>query len=189
MRRQAIERLLPTAYQRTAAAPGVLAALLDAMEAMHAPSEEILARVDDLFAPYRCPDRMVDFLLSWVALDHALGSPAASPSIPVGRLRDLLSVGAWIAQHRGTARGLRAIVALAVGTPVEIEEPADRPFHIVVRLPASAGTAVALVRRIVEAEKPAAVTAEIVVPTAGPALAAAAAEEGPRTAAEGGPRT
>lgn len=182
MRRQGIERLLPVAYQRTAAAPGVLAALLDAMEAMHAPSEEILAGVNDLFTPYRSPDRMVGFLLSWVALDHVLGTGDGTSSIPIGRLRDLLSVGAWIARHRGTAGGLRAIVALAVGAPVEVEEPADRPFHIVVRLPASAAGAVALVRRIVEAEKPAAVTAEVVVYEAGSAVA------GPRPAAEEGPR-
>lgn len=182
MRRPAIERLLPAAYQRTAAEPGVLAALLGAMEAMHAPSEEVLAGVDDLFTPYRSPDRMVGFLLGWVALDHVLGTRDADPSIPIGRMRDLLSVGAWIAQHRGTAAGLRAVVALAIGAPVQVEEPAGRPFHIVVRLPATADADVAVVRRIVEAEKPAAVTAEVVVAGSAPAPIGA-----PRLAEEGQP--
>src|SRR5262245_62152288 len=143
MRRPGIERLLPTVYQRTAVAPGVLGALLDTMEAMHAPTERTLAAVDNLFAPYRAPDRMVPFLLSWVALDHVLAppdtsGPATTSAIPTGRLRDLLAVGASIARRRGTATGLRAVVTVAVGAAVTVEEPPDRPFHVIVRIPLSA---------------------------------------------------
>ncbi|RBI96481.1 phage tail protein, partial [Micromonospora provocatoris] len=59
MRRAAIERLLPAAYQRAAGPGSVLGALLDVMEALHAPDEAVLADVDALFGPYRTPDGFV----------------------------------------------------------------------------------------------------------------------------------
>ena len=158
MRSEDIARLLPTAYQRAAGRPGVLATLLETMEQMHAPTLRTLRDVEDLFTPYRSPDRMVPYLLSWVALDHVL-----SAAIPIGRLRDLVSLGAAIARRRGTAAGLQAVIVTATGVPVTVEESADRPFHIVVRLPGAAADLAVLVRRIVEAEKPAAVTADVVV--------------------------
>jgi hypothetical protein len=174
VRRQSIERLLPQAYQQVAEPPGVLAALLAAMERMHEPSERVLAAVDDLFTAYRSPDRMVGFLLGWVALDH-VPNPSGVPGVPgvpgaprssavsQGRLRDLLAQGAWLAQRRGTAAGLGALIETVIGIPVAIEEPTDRPFHVVVRLPAAAAHHRALVCRVVEAEKPAATTSEVVV--------------------------
>lgn len=165
MRRAAIERLLPGVYQRTAGNAGVLGALLDAMERMHAPTERTLAAVDDLFTPYRSPDRMVAFLLGWVALDHVphrdARHPDRDPTVALGRLRDLVAAAARIARTRGTAAGLRLAIATATGLDVAISEPA--PFHIVVRLPDSAAAHLALVRRLVEAEKPAAVLADVIV--------------------------
>jgi len=158
MRSEDIARLLPAVYQRTAGRPGVLGTLLETMELMHAPTLRTLKDVEDLFTPYRSPDRMVPYLLSWVALDHVL-----SAAIPIGRLRDLVSLGAAIARRRGTAAGLQAVIVTATGVPVTVEESADRPFHIVVRLPGAAADLAVLVRRIVEAEKPAAVTADVVV--------------------------
>lgn len=166
MRRAAIERLLPAAYQRASVPGSVLWALLDVMEALHAPDEAILAEVDALFSPYRAPDGFVGYLTRWVALDHVVTSPrhdAAQP-LPVGRLRDLVAHGALLAQWRGTPYGMRTTLEVATGvTGLVIDEPADRPFHIVVRVPRSAAGQLALITRIVEAEKPAATTAEVVV--------------------------
>jgi phage tail-like protein len=163
MRRPAIERLLPSVYQRTAGPSGVLAALLDAMAGMHEPVELVLSAVDDLFAPYRAPDRMVAYLLGWVALDHVLGDYGGAPEpVPVGRLRDLLAASADIARARGTAAGLRRVIETVLGVPVTVAEAPDRPFHIVVRVPAVAAPHLPLIRRLVEAEKPAATTSEVV---------------------------
>lgn len=162
MRRATIERLLPGVYQRTARSAGVLGGLLDAMEVMHAPTEATLAAVDDLFTPYRSPDRMVAFLLGWVAFDHVLPT-GDQPSVPIGRMRDLLSIGSAIARYRGTATGLRAAITTATGVAVWVTEPADRPFHVVVQVPASAAGHLGMIRRLVEAEKPAAVTADVIV--------------------------
>jgi phage tail-like protein len=157
MRRQAIERLLPSVYQRTAGPGTVLGAVLDVMERMHAPDEARLSTVDDLFAPYRTPERFVAFLASWVALE-----PFVAPAVPVGRLRDLVVTGAELAQWRGTAIGLIAMIETALGVPgVRVEEPPGRAFHIIVRVPAVAGAQLDLVRRITEAVKPAATTYEV----------------------------
>src|SRR5258706_2928400 len=114
MRRQAIERLLPAVYQRTAGPGGVLGAVLDVMEQMHAPDEARLETVDDLCAPYRTPERFVAFLAGWVALDpfvppgsaSGLANGGAALAVPPGRLRDLVASGAEMAQWRGTATGL-----------------------------------------------------------------------------------
>ncbi|MFD4208082.1 phage tail protein [Micromonospora tulbaghiae] len=165
MRRAAIERLLPAAYQRAAGPGSVLGALLDVMEALHAPDEAVLADVDALFGPYRTPGGFVAYLTRWVAMDHVVAAPRADAPLPlpVGRLRDLVAHGALLARWRGTPYGMRTALELATGvTGFVLDEPPERPFHLVVRVPPAAADRLALVTRIVEAEKPAAVTVEVV---------------------------
>jgi phage tail-like protein len=167
VRRAAIERLLPLAYQRVAADGGVLAALLDVMEALHAPDEEILARVDDLYAAYRSPDQLTGFLARWVAMDHVGGAQAHG--VAPGRLRDVVADAAALAQWRGTPDGLLALLRTATGVAgIAVEEPADRPFHLRVRLPHTAAGQLDLVTRLVRAEKPAATTCEVLLDDAPP---------------------
>ncbi|MGW4500884.1 phage tail protein [Micromonospora sp. NPDC004336] len=166
MRRAAIERLLPAAYQRACVPGSVLWALLDVMETLHAPDEAVLADVDALFDAYRAPEGMVAYLARWVAMDHVLAPPrpdAPSP-LPSGRLRDLVSHGALLARWRGTPYGMRRALEVATGLRgFALTEPADRPFHVVVTVPPAAAGQLALITRVVEAEKPASTTAEIVV--------------------------
>ncbi|MEH0929034.1 phage tail protein [Micromonospora sp. CPCC 205558] len=166
MRRSAIERLLPAAYQRACVPGSVLWALLDVMEGLHAPDEAILAEVDALFDPYRAPDGLVVRLTRWVAMDHVVASPRpdAPLPLPVGRLRDLVANAALLARWRGTPYGIRRALELATGTSgFAIDEPAERPFHVVVRVPAAAADQLPVITRIVEAEKPASATVEIVL--------------------------
>jgi phage tail-like protein len=159
MRDEAIARLLPEVYQRAVAPGGVLAALLAVMESMHEPDETLLDNVDDLFTAYRAPDRLVSYLAGWLALDGEL-------PVPTGRLRDLVAEGAMLARWRGTPTGLCRFLALATGVEgFTVEEPFDRPFHIVVRVPPAAAGLLPLVRRVVAREKPAATTAEVVLET------------------------
>ncbi|MFC7243142.1 phage tail protein [Catellatospora aurea] len=149
MRRDAIAALLPAAYQRAMHPTGVLWALLDVMEGLHESGEARLSTVEDLFHPYRCPPQLVPFLARWVAVDH------------LGHGRDLVAHGTALAQSRGTREGLRAAVTLATGlTAIEIEESADRPFHLIVRIPAGSDL-LERVRHIVELDKPAATTFEM----------------------------
>jgi phage tail-like protein len=166
MRRAAIERLLPLAYQRAASDGSVLAALLDVMETLHAPDEAVLARVDDLFTPYRSPDGLVGFLARWVAMDHVLSTVDAELPLPAGRLRDLVAEGAALARWRGTPWGLYHLLSVATGvTGIVIEEPPEQLFHLRVLVPAAAADQVPLISRLVRAEKPAATTFDIVVDT------------------------
>src|SRR5918992_1563352 len=102
MRHQAIERLLPSAYQRAATAGSVLRTLLEVMQDMHAPDEAVLDSVDEQFEAYRARDQLLPFLARWLALDHLVPQSGAQLPMPVGRLRDLLAEGASLAQLRGT---------------------------------------------------------------------------------------
>ncbi|MEU5831167.1 phage tail protein [Micromonospora tulbaghiae] len=182
MRRAAIERLLPAAYQRAAGPGSVLGALLDVMEALHAPDEAVLADVDALFGPYRTPDGFVAYLTRWVAMDHVVAAPRADAPLPLpmGRLRDLVAHGALLARWRGTPYGMRTALELATGvTGFVLDEPPERPFHLVVRVPPAAADRLALVTRIVEAEKPAAVTVEVVTAPADPPSHPTPPEPGP----------
>ncbi|MEU1807579.1 phage tail protein [Micromonospora sp. WMMD1076] len=185
MRRAAIERLLPAAYQRAAGPGSVLGALLDVMEALHAPDEAVLADVDALFGPYRTPDGFVAYLTRWVAMDHVVAAPRADAPLPlpVGRLRDLVAHGALLARWRGTPYGMRTALELATGvTGFVLDEPPERPFHLVVRVPPAAADRLALVTRIVEAEKPAAVTVEVVAAPGDPPTDPAPTGTGPHAA-------
>ncbi|GAA4250224.1 phage tail protein [Dactylosporangium darangshiense] len=156
MRRADIERLLPAVYQHAAGPGGALAALLSVMEGLHEPVEGRLASIEDLFAPYRAPAEFLPYLLGWLAMDHV------GRSLPPGRQRDLAARAGELARARGTAAGLCALLETLTGVAgFAVEEPADRPFHIVVRIPEAARDQTYLVGLAVEAEKPASVTAEL----------------------------
>lgn len=168
MRQAHIERLLPASFQRATTPGSVLSTLLGVMETMHAPSEATLSSVEDLVAPYRAPDVLVPFLMSWVAWDHvvAVGGTARDPSssVPIGRMRDLVANGAALAAGRGTATGMCRLLSTLTGAEgFVVDEPADRPFHLVVRIPPDAADQIDLIRRVVTTEKPAATTCEVVL--------------------------
>ncbi len=186
MRRASIERLLPLAYQRAVHDGSVLGALLDVMETMHAPDEAILAGVGDLYHAYRAPDPMVAFLARWVAMEHVVRAPGTSGGlsptrsaaaasstgtggIAPGRLRDVVAQGAALAQWRGTPYGLHQLLRTVTGVDgIVVEEPADRQFHLRVRVPPAAAAQFDLIARLVRAEKPAATTCEVVLDEAPP---------------------
>jgi phage tail-like protein len=179
MKRPAIERLLPEVMQRTVAPGSPLGAVLDAMEALHAPSEATLAAIEWAFSPYRAPDGFVPFLAGWVDLDRflrpaaTLGAQAGPDAVRafsggLGRLRELVAVAAHLSRWRGTAHGLTLFLSTATGlggfrVEEAVPDPDDRPrpFHIRVSAPAAALPHRALIEQIVEQEKPAYVTAEI----------------------------
>jgi hypothetical protein len=164
MRRQSIERLLPGMYQRAAEPGSPLSAVLDVMAGLHEPDERILAAVDDLFTPYRTTEPLARYLTGWVSLGYLLGTEDGAPlPIPPGRIRDLVAESPRLARWRGTPGGLRWFLETATGIGgFTVEEPVDRPFHFVLHVPPQAEDQLGVVRRIVEMEKPAAATYEIV---------------------------
>ncbi len=180
MRRNEIEGLLPEIFQRTIRPGNPLFALLDVMELLHAPSEQVLERLDAFFDPYRAPDRLVPYLARWVDLERFLADSSGgdgesapgqvSDPFPsgTGRLRELIADVAFLSKWRGTAKGLLRFLETATGVQgFEVHERVlgsdgrPRPFHIRVRAPSETEIYRGLIERIIENEKPAYVTYEL----------------------------
>jgi phage tail-like protein len=197
MRAERIARLLPEVYQRTIVPGTPIATLLDVMSELHGPVEDVLANLPDYFDPQLTPDRFVPFLARWVDLARWLDDSGGFDS-GVGRLRQVVAAAAHLSRLRGTAQGLRDALEWATGVAgVRIDEEVTdaagraRPFHVVVTLPAEAAVHRALVARIVQQEKPAHVTAEVVFEDGPAAVAVPEAEpkasEAPPTLPVGSP--
>jgi hypothetical protein len=86
----------------------------------------------------------------------------------LGRLRELVAAAVDISRWRGTARGLLLFLTTATGrTDFEVDEAVPgpdglpRPFHVRVRAPSEVEAHRLLLERIIEREKPAYVTYEL----------------------------
>ncbi len=177
MKRNEIEALLPSVFQRTLHPGNPLVTLLQIMDDLHAPAEEILDNLASFVNPYHTPDEFVPYLASWVDLARFLTeTPEATGATELptyaaglGRLRELIAAAADLSQWRGTLHGLVRFLETATGiTGFTVDEQVldalgqVRPFHMQVNAPAAAQPYAALVQRIVELEKPAYMTAEVV---------------------------
>lgn len=175
MKQSEIARLLPDIFQRTLREGNPLLLLLAIMEQFHAPAEEVLTEFERYFDPYRTPDAFVPFLASWVDLAALLRAQAETsttvePFPPgLGRLRELIAAAAYLSQWRGTRAGLIRFLTTATGlTGFAIDEqvvgPEGQviPFHIQVVAPAAAEPHRSLLARIIEIEKPAHVTYDLI---------------------------
>ncbi|MGH9879962.1 MAG: phage tail protein [Pyrinomonadaceae bacterium] len=179
MQQSEIRQLLPEIFQRTLREGNPLTALLGVMEALHAPSEAVLDRLDAMFNPRRTTDPFVPFLAYWVDLDRLfeeeptgkwqVGFSRHPMTSGLGRLRELIATAAYLSQWRGTKKGLLLFLQTATGSedfnideqvPDKNGEP--RPFHIKVTAPAESAPHEHLIERIIELEKPAYVTYELV---------------------------
>ena len=185
MNRDEIAQLLPAVFERTlrkhdplaAHRNTPLAALLEVMEVLQAPSEAVLAQLDATFDPRRTGDEFVPFLAYWADLTRLFddnlnaksrsGSGTLTISSGLGRLRELIANAAFLSQWRGTRKGLLLFLQTATGLgDFEIKENvgldgSPRPFHISVLAPKGSAQFDHLIERIVELEKPAYVTHEI----------------------------
>ena len=174
----AIARLLPEIYRGSepGGAPGsVLDSVLAVMQEMHAPAEVALADLDRLFDPRRAPEALLLHVAAWVGLEPYLDEREAGPSesrrrfaIDSGNLRELTARASDFARLRGTRGTLLTMLEIATGVRgFEIDEnpPGEdgRPlaFHFRLRAPLQAQRYRDIVTRIVNREKPAYTTAEI----------------------------
>ena len=154
MKRNDIEHLLPEVFQRTVRPGTPLFGILEVMESLHKPSEEVLANLNKFFNPYWTPERFVPMLASWVDLDRILmknfdePEPLISPELSarLGCIRELIVNAAYLSKWRGTAKGLLLFLETATGIEgykIDEEVPdinnKSRPFHIKVRAPNAAG--------------------------------------------------
>jgi phage tail-like protein len=176
MKQDEIKKLLPGVFERTVRPGNPMTALLDVMEHMHTPSEEILARLDTYFNPYTTPDAFVAYLAGWVDLEMFLSEApedfanSAPPTFPsgVGRLRELVASAAYLSKWRGTGKGLLLFLEIATGVQgytvdehVKDKDGLDIPYHIRVSAPAITAPYEPMIRRIIQLEKPAYVTYEL----------------------------
>src|SRR5437899_519605 len=125
MNRTDIGHMLPEVFQRTLDVGTPLDALLEVMEKLHGPSEDVLANLDLYFNPRRTPERFVPFLARWVDLERVLLRPAPhyygtgnveSPmQSGMGRLRELVASAAYLSMWRGTVTGILRFLEVATG--------------------------------------------------------------------------
>jgi phage tail-like protein len=164
MKLNEIEQLLPSVFQRSAGQGSPLYALLAAMETLHAPVEEILQRVFTYFSAYQTRDEFVPYLASWVDLAWLAADDGRVLPFPggLGHLRGLIDGAADNAHWLGTARGLRVFLETATGAGMIVEDAQPGTFHLIVRAPAAAQEYEQTIRRIIETEKPAYATYEVV---------------------------
>lgn len=176
MKQSAIERLLPDVFQRTALPGTPLRALLEVMEAQHEPAEQVLESLERYFNPHQAPDEFVPYLAHWLDLTRILSDEkrlpgiASEPASGMGRLRELIAAAIYLAKWRGTARGLVLFLETATGERgFVIDEHAQddlgrpRRCHLRVIAPAACGGYMTLIKRIIETEKPAYVTYDLVL--------------------------
>jgi phage tail-like protein len=179
MKRSEIERLLPNVFRRTIRPDTPLLAILDVMSTLHAPSEAVLERLDATFNPFRAQEDFIPFLASWLDLERLFDQPpgltrpghgSRSPiSTGFERLRALTAAAAYLSQWRGTRKGLALFLEIATGIEgFVIEEQVlgpdgqPKPFHLRVIAPEVVKPHQSLIERIIESEKPAFVTYELV---------------------------
>jgi phage tail-like protein len=175
MKKERIERLLPSVFQNTAKPGNPLFTVLEVMETMHAPSESALDRLHENFDPNRASEAFVPYLASWVDLEVLFDvprtkSPSSTPSVStgLGRLRELTAAAATLSQWRGTRKGLCLFLETATGAKgFEVDEQVRgrngklKPFHLRITIPKELAEHRSLIERIVELEKPAYVTYEL----------------------------
>jgi phage tail-like protein len=159
MKRPDITALLPEIFQRAALDGSPLVALLEVMEGLHEPAEEILADVDAAFDPYRARPEFLPMLGHWLGLEPPLTTQP-------WRARPFLARAVELWRWRGTAWAIVQSLELATGTTgFDISErTADgraRPFHFSVIAPASVSADRDLIEKVIEMQKPAYVTFEL----------------------------
>ena len=179
MDRALIPRFLPENY-RLAAHRGdsVLSAMLGAMDRLHAPAETVIAGLDAYVSPLRSPDAFVLMQASWLGLDRYFDWSGDRPDLGeprfrtgIARLRLLVAEAAALALERGTRHALVRFLEIATGVRGFAIDEVARPFHLVIRAPASAAPLAGFIARIVDGERPAHATWELAFdpPPAGPA--------------------
>ena len=175
MNREQLEKLLPPIFRRTCAQGSPLAAILEVMAGLLDPVYAVLDQSEIYFSAQHAPLGFVPFLAGWVDLEvlqeavfEGRALPASQFPTGAGRLRDLTEQAAHLSRWRGTGKGLQQFLEVATGVKgFEFREQIPDangkpiPFHFELTAPASLQPYTALVKAVVELEKPAYVTYEL----------------------------
>lgn len=146
-----------------------MAAAVTAMAALLASIEAEIDGAPACLDPRRAPARFLPLLARWVDLEWLLERDAQGAyRLRAGgdRLRELIATRAWCLRHRGQKEPLLLTLELATGLDgfrVETDpEKPDAPYCFVLKAPALDATSRAMVRLVVEQEKPAYATWRLV---------------------------
>lgn len=179
MQPRRILRYLPENYQLAAGDErGVLQALLQVMDGMHAPVERVLKSIEQYVDPFRAPDPFVLLQASWLGLDRYFtwsgGTPGVGEaSFPTGvdRLRLLIAEFPGLVRRRGTRDALTRFIEVATGIRGFAIDTSDtgKSFHFRVHAPPQARALIPFLEQIVSQERPAHATYEILLSEDAPA--------------------
>jgi phage tail-like protein len=162
MRNVEIARMLPEVFQRAIPSSALLQAFIDVMETLHGGTERRLATIEATFDPRRCSPEFLPMLAAWTASGLYLATGS-------GRQREVIASAVALSQWRGTPNQLLALLRVATGTAgINLFENIDkdgnpRDFHVLVRVPSASATHEPTIRAIIESEKPAHVTYDLVI--------------------------
>jgi phage tail-like protein len=161
MTRERIEQLLPSVVQRAIVPGNALAVLTQVIADLFDPADQAAGTLDGYFDPWRCPERFLPLLATWVDIPLPVTTGSR-------RLRGLIAVAVGLHQVRGTRRALLAFLEAATGlVGFEIDETVRdvagrvRPFVVAVRAPEAARAHAAMIQRLIESERPAQVRCEL----------------------------
>lgn len=175
MDRNEIPRFLPESYRIAASRPnGPLAAMLAIMEGMHAPAEIVIDNLAAYVSPFAAPDPFVLLQASWLGIDRYFDWSGDRPGAGTPRfrtgiapLRLLVAEAAELGRERGTQGALIRFLETATGirgfTVVEgAPDGTPIPFHFTVHAPAATAPLEDFILRIIEGERPAHATFDLV---------------------------
>lgn len=167
----AITRMLPETFERAAVSSPLLRAVIGSMAELLRRPDAVLTDLDRFFRPSIAASRYLPALASWLDAEWLLTGEQQQGREPYGpgaeHLRAALTYACDLSSWRGTATGLTGFLELATGIRgFEIRTPPERPYHVVVTVPAAAQPHLGVVERVVHAQAPACVTTEIVVAAA-----------------------
>lgn len=174
-----IQSLLPSVYRDAAQEGSPLAAIIATMATLANPVEETWGSLDEILDPRRTPDAFVPYLASWLALDRLFpkyqlnrqANSSVNPEIStgVGRLRELVASAAELSRLRGSKLGLIRFLETATGETrfvvddeIRLESGKLKPFFFRIFAPSTLLPHRRLLRTIVDSEKPAYVTYELI---------------------------
>ncbi len=119
-------------------------------ESILAPIEQTVDHTPLILDPRTLPADLLPWVASWLDL-------TLNENWPESRRRDLIRAASELYRWRGTRQGLSRYLEIYVGVTPELEDEVDTPhtFRVTLRVPAEQQVDEALVRAIIEAEKPA----------------------------------
>jgi len=153
-------RHLPAIYQEEE----FLARFLMIFEDALSPVEHILENIHLYFDPLMAPESFLLWLASWIDL-------VLDENWSIEKRRQLIKAGAELYRWRGTRRGLKDYLKIYTGVEPEItehfgvEDKGPHHFEVVVRMLDPKALDERLVRRVINAEKPAHTTYDLTIET------------------------